>query len=65
MVAKPYFVRMEYWNASTASWGVGHHGINLMDPALYVQKLGKNGTVARAIDLDTGETVYSEGADLL
>lgn len=61
----PTFVQVEYWNSATASWQVGHAGINLMNPATYVQKLTKNGHIARAIDKDTGETVYGEGADLL
>jgi len=49
----------------TASWGTGHAGINLMNPAVYVQKLAKRGVIARAVEVDTGETVYGEGADLL
>lgn len=49
----------------TVSWETGHAGINLMNPALYVQKLSKRGVVARAVEVDTGETVYGEGADLL
>jgi hypothetical protein len=49
----------------TASWETGHAGINLMNPAAYVQKLAKRGVVARAVDKDTEETVYAEGADLL
>lgn len=61
----PTFVRLEYWSATAASWGVGHYGINLMNPALYVQKLAKRGVLARAINPDTGEIVYGEGADLL
>lgn len=61
----PTLVRIEYWNGMTASWEVGHAGINLLNPATYVKKLGKRGVVARAIDKDTGETVYGEGADLL
>lgn len=61
----PTFVRIEYWNEMTADWEVGHCGINLMDPAAYVQKLSKRGVVARAVNPDTGETVYGEGADLL
>jgi hypothetical protein len=61
----PTFVRVEYWNGMTASWGTGHAGINLMNPAVYVQKLAKRGVIARAVEVDTGETVYGEGADLL
>ena len=61
----PCFCRIEYWNAMTASWEVGHAGVNLMDPAAYVQKLAQNGHVARAIDKETGEIVYGEGGDLL
>jgi hypothetical protein len=36
-----------------------------MNPAVYVQKLAKRGVIARAVEVDTGETVYGEGADLL
>lgn len=61
----PTFVRIEYWNPMTADWEVGHAGINLMNPAAYVKKLGEREVVARAIDKDTGEIVYTEGADLL
>lgn len=64
---RPTFVKLEYWNAATGSWGMGHNGINLMNPALYVQKLAKRGVLARATDKDTGEIVeyHGEGADLL
>lgn len=61
----PTLVQIEYWNATTASWVVGHAAMNLMNPTVYVQKLAKNGHIARAVDKDTGQTVYSEGADLL
>jgi hypothetical protein len=61
----PTFVEIQYWNPMTASWETGHAGINLMNPAAYVQKLAKRGVVARAVDKDTEETVYAEGADLL
>jgi hypothetical protein len=60
----PTFCRIEYWNEMTASWEVGHAGVNLINPALYVKKLGARGTIARAVDRD-GNVVYSEGADLL
>lgn len=61
----PTFVRIEYWNPMLQDWAVGHAGINLMNPAAYVQKLAKRGTIARAVEVDTGEVVYGEGADLL
>lgn len=61
----PTFVRLEYWHHLTQSWEVGHHGINLMDPAKYVDKLAKNGTMARAVDPDTGDIVYGGDGDLL
>ncbi len=61
----PTFCRVEYWNATLQDWQRGHAGISLMNPALYALKLGKNGHLARIIEIDTGETVYSEGADLL
>lgn len=61
----PVFVRIEYWSPLSADWEVGHAGINLMDPATYVKKLAKRGTLARAVVVDTGEIVYSEGGELL
>lgn len=62
----PTFCRIEYWNPVKQDWSVGHAGTNLMNPALYAQKLGKNGHLARIIEVDTGETVYSSsGAELL
>ena len=61
----PTFVEIQYWNEMTGSWSVGHAGINLMNPATYVQKLMKRGVIARAVDKETGEVVYGEGADLL
>jgi len=61
----PTFVQIEYWNPMTVSWEVGHAGINLINPAAYVQKLAKRGTIARAVEKDTGQVVYGEGADLL
>lgn len=61
----PTFCRIEYWNAMTCDWEVGHAGINLMDPAAYVKKLAKRGVLARAVDKETGGVVYGEGADLL
>lgn len=59
------FVRIEYWNPMTASWQTGHAGLNLMNPSVYVQKLAKRGTIARAVNPDTDEVVYGEGGDLL
>jgi hypothetical protein len=61
----PTFVRIEYWNEMTASWQTGHAGLRLMNPSTYVQKLAKRGTIARAVNPDTDEVVYGEGADLL
>lgn len=61
----PTFVEIQYWNEMTGSWSVGHAGINLMNPVTYVQKLMKRGVIASAVDKETGEVVYGEGADLL
>lgn len=65
----PTFVRIEYWNPVRQDWVTGHAGMNLMNPARYVQKLAERGTIARAIELDDEnqprEIVYGEGADLL
>lgn len=62
---RPTFCRIEYWNPTSATWVVGHSGINLVNPALYVTKLAARGTIGRAIDIETGEEVYGEGGDLL
>lgn len=56
---------MEYWNPHLQVWFVGHEGLELKDPATYVQKLAKRGTLARATVLDTGEVLNIEGDDLL
>lgn len=61
----PVFVRIEYWSPLLGDWADGHAGINLMDPTTYLQKLAKRGTLARAVVVDTGETIYSEGGELL
>jgi len=63
----PTFCRIEYWNSAAADWSVGHAGANLMNPATYVQKLAKRGTIARIVAIDTEEVFYftGEGADLL
>lgn len=59
-------VQIEYWNPQRGDWGVGHAGIDLRDPAVYVKKLKARNVIARAIDNETGETFYGvEGADLL
>ena len=65
MMDHPTFCRIEYWNHLTADWQVGHSGINLMNPARYVQELTKRDIIARAVNKETGEVVYSEGGDLL
>ena len=49
----------------TASWEVGHNGINLLNPAVYVQKLAARGVIARAVNKDTDEVMYADGGDLL
>lgn len=65
MMDYPALVRIDYWHPLINDWAVGHVGINLLNPAVYVQKLSKRGVLARAVDADTGDTVYGEGADLL
>lgn len=61
----PTFCRIEYWSPTTQDWTVGHAGTNLLNPQRYVTKLGERGTIARIVEVDTGNVVYSEGADLL
>ena len=64
-IAVPTFCRIEYWNGEAGEWRVGHAGNNLMDPQKYITKLGQRGIIARAIDKDTEQEFYSQGADLL
>lgn len=61
----PTFVRIEYWNENTGEWWVGHASMNLMDPQKYIQKLLENGTVGRAVGIETGEEFNVEGGELL
>lgn len=61
----PTFCRIEYWNPVLAEWVVGHAGINLINPAEYVRKLGLRGNIARVVEVDTEEIAYGPGADLL
>ena len=63
MTDGPFYVRLEYWR--NATWEIGHHGTRLVNPTKYLQALAKRGTIARAVDLDTGETTYVDGGDLL
>ena len=62
---QPTFCRIEYWNPLTQDWETGHHGIRLVDPAKYVKKLAKREVIARAVDIETGDIVYSDGGELL
>lgn len=62
---QPAFVRIEYWNGMTQDWEVGHHGIRLVNPAAYVQKLAQRDIIARAVDRETNEIVYTDGGELL
>lgn len=59
-------VRLEYWNAKRGDWTHGHAGVDIKDPATYVQRLKTNrGILARATDLSTGEEMFSPGGELL
>jgi hypothetical protein len=64
-VEHPTLVEIQYFNPTTTSWETGHNAINLLRPAVYVQKLALRGMVARAIEKDTGIIVYADGGDLL
>lgn len=46
----PYLVRLEY--LTPEGWEVGHHGIALLDPGAYVERLRKRKKYGRAIELD-------------
>jgi hypothetical protein len=59
----PILVRIEYWNNARGEWTVGHASWNLLDPTAYVRKVTTRGTLARAVDIETGE-IYN-GSDLL
>lgn len=62
----PTLCRIEYWNPDRGDWGVGHSGINLLDPATYVRKATTRGTLTRAVEADSGVIHYGlEGSDLL
>lgn len=62
----PTLCRIEYWNPERGDWGVGHASWNLLDPATYVRKVTVRGTIARAVEIDSGVVHYGlEGGDLL
>lgn len=42
---------------TSTGWQVAHHGIDLLHPARYVERLADNGVTARVILLDTGEVI--------
>lgn len=61
----PTLCRIEYWYPGASDWKVGHSGVNLLNPAKYVKKLGENGHIARLIETETGNILYGPGAELL
>lgn len=48
--ATPTLCQLEY--LTPGGWVVGHHGIALLEPLRYVERLAKNGKFGRAIELD-------------
>lgn len=56
----PTFCRLEYLTPN--GWEVGHHGINLLYPARYVERLIDKGKVGRVIIVDTGEVITAPSA---
>jgi len=63
MVQHPTLVRIEYWNNARGEWVVGHAAWNLLNPIAYVRKVTARGTLARAIEIDSGVVHY--GSDIL
>lgn len=51
----PEFVRLEQWSEKKREWVVLHAGLNLLNPQGYVERYEKNGKIARAIGVETGE----------
>jgi len=49
MSDSPTFVRLEY--LTPTGWELGHSGINLMNPARYVERLAERGKFGRATEL--------------
>ena len=46
-------------------WYRGGGEILLQNPEKYVRAMEKRGDIARVVDVDTGEVLYTEGADLI
>lgn len=60
--AHPTFVRLDYLNADTGEWVIGHSNINLMDPQRYIDKINAEGKmIARAVDKTTGHIFSTPG----
>lgn len=55
MIPVPEFVRLEQWSPKKKEWVVLHAGVNLLHPDKYVERYEKNGKIARAIGVETGE----------
>jgi hypothetical protein len=58
MTTQPvYFCKLEYLTAD--GWVVGHHGVNLLYPERYVERLTARGKWARCTIVETGEVFES------
>lgn len=53
----PQFCRLEY--LTSEGWSVGHHGVNLLYPHRYPERLAANGKVGRVVIVETGEIINS------
>lgn len=49
------FCKLEFLGPD--GWEVGHHGVNLIHPERYPERLAANGKVGRVIIVDTGEII--------
>jgi hypothetical protein len=55
-----YFCKLEYLTAE--GWVVGHHGVNLLHPERYVERLTARGKFARCTIKETGEVFETPNA---
>lgn len=55
MIDQPTFCRLELLTEN--GWQVAHHGINLLHPDKYPERLAKNGKTGRVVIIETGEII--------
>ena len=63
----PELCRLEYWNPEKGEWEIGHHGVSLLYPHRYPERLKANGKVGRVhildADMNVVETIQLEEPD--